>query len=55
MNAFCGVAEVLEGGYAGELDHGFGPADEHEGVSRRRRQVFFDHGVADEPLAELPA
>lgn len=49
-----GVADLVQVGVAGELDHGRRSAHQHQGVVAGRRQTFPHHVLADEALTVLP-
>lgn len=49
-----GVADFVQIGVAGELDHRRRSTHQDEGVVAGRRQVFPHHVFADEALAVLP-
>ena len=49
------VADLLEVGDAGEVDHGGRAAHEDEGVLGRREEVLADHLLVDEARAVFPA
>ncbi len=52
--AAAGVANFVQVGVAGELDHRRRPAHEDERVVTGRRQVFPHHFLIDEAFAVLP-
>lgn len=52
--AAVGVADFVQVGVAGELDHGRRPAHQDEGVVIGGGQVFPHHVFTDEALAVLP-
>ena len=52
--AILGVADLVQVGVAGELDHGGGAAHEHQGVVSGRGEVLADHVLADEAFTVLP-
>lgn len=48
------VANLLQVGYAGKLDHGWGPTHCHDGIRPCRQQVLPHHVLVDEAAAVLP-
>lgn len=49
------MSHLVQGGDAGEVDHGRRPAHERDDVIAGREQVFADHVLVDKAGAVFPA